>query len=523
MQWLDWTVMVAFLLLMVAIGWASKYLVKNTKDYFTGGGKMPWWLVGISHHMSGYSAVVFTAYAGIAYKYGFTIYFWWAVPISMACFLGVFVFAPRWSRLRTRYHIESPMEFIATRYDVPTQQLLAWWGVLLKILDVGAKWAAIGVIISTFTDIDLIWAILISVAVGLFYSTIGGLWAGTITDFVQFLVQFAAGVIMFIVAMLKLNEILGTHGIESLWKLWEHLPEGHSNCFAGPYDTTFTVGWLLVVILSFNGGTWNLAQRYIAAPTSKDAKKAAILSAALYLIWPLVLFFPMWAAPILVPNVDESLLNNNIYAMLVMKFLGPGMVGLMLASLVAHTLAMTTSDATAITAVVTRDIAPRIWKRAASFTEKESLFFARVVTFAFLAATAVIAFYKDSFGDIIGLVVSWYSAMLGAVAVPMILGLLPIFRRSNHIAAYASVFSGIVMFFVTKYNVLGITTEYANILGTKAEGVNMLVPVLTSLVVYCLVGLIFWTRGIPTKKESDDMLAAISSDEKVVPKSEIEI
>ena len=32
-------------------------------DYFTGGGKMPWWLSGISHHMSGYSAAVFVAFA----------------------------------------------------------------------------------------------------------------------------------------------------------------------------------------------------------------------------------------------------------------------------------------------------------------------------------------------------------------------------------------------------------------------------------------------------------------------------
>ncbi len=484
-----------FFALMIAIGWYSKYLVKNTKDFFTGGGKIPWWLVGISHHMSGYSAVAFTAYAGIAYKYGFTIYIWWALPISLACFLGVFVFAPRWSRLRTRYNIESPMEFLSTRYDVPTQQLLGWWGVLLKVLDVGAKWTALGVIISTFTDIDLAWAILLSVAIGLFYSTIGGLWAGTLTDFVQFIVQFAAGVVMFCVAISRLG------GFSSLWTLWDRLPESHSQWLVGEWDLTFLIAILIIDIFSYNGGTWNLAQRYIAAPTGKDAKKAALLSASLYFVWPLVLFFPMWAAPILLPNLAEGDLNSS-YCRMVMDFLGPGLIGLMLASLVSHTLAMTTADATAITAVLTRDIVPRIWKPAASFNDRQSLLMARTITFLFMVATAVIAFFSDNFGGIIGLILGWFAALLGPASVPMILGLLPFFRRCNSVAAYTSVFAGLAAFVITKYN-LFIETSY---------GQNMLAPTLTALVVYCAVGLMYWAAGVPRKKASDDMLAAISSD-----------
>jgi Na+/proline symporter len=49
--------------LMVIIGWWSHRRVSNVSDFFTTGGRMPWWLAGISHHMSGYSAVLFVAYA----------------------------------------------------------------------------------------------------------------------------------------------------------------------------------------------------------------------------------------------------------------------------------------------------------------------------------------------------------------------------------------------------------------------------------------------------------------------------
>jgi Na+/proline symporter len=83
MNGLDWTVLIAYFGVMVAIGVWSHKRVDDVGDYFTAGGRMPWWLSGISHHMSGYSAVLFTGYAGISYTYGVTSYFTWAFPIAI--------------------------------------------------------------------------------------------------------------------------------------------------------------------------------------------------------------------------------------------------------------------------------------------------------------------------------------------------------------------------------------------------------------------------------------------------------
>ncbi|WP_246132193.1 sodium:solute symporter family transporter [Paenibacillus hemerocallicola] len=183
MHVLDWVVMGLYFLLMIGIGVWSYRQVKGTGDFFTAGGRMPWWLSGISHHMSGYSAAVFVAYAGVAYKYGFTLYIWWAVPVAIAVFVGARWIAPRWSRLRQRLNIESPTEYLAKRYNVPTQQIMAWSGVLLKLFDVGAKWAAIAVILNVFADVPLTTGIIVSGALSLLYITIGGLWADALTDF----------------------------------------------------------------------------------------------------------------------------------------------------------------------------------------------------------------------------------------------------------------------------------------------------------------------------------------------------
>src|SRR2546422_904750 len=69
MNSLDWVVLIGYFGVMVGIGFWSHKRVDNVSDFFTAGGKMPWWLSGISHHMSGYSAVMFTGYAAIAYQY----------------------------------------------------------------------------------------------------------------------------------------------------------------------------------------------------------------------------------------------------------------------------------------------------------------------------------------------------------------------------------------------------------------------------------------------------------------------
>ena len=492
---LDWGVMAVFFLAMIGIGVFSTRLIENTKDYFTGAGKMPWWLLGVSHHVSGYSAVAFTAYAAIAYNTGITVYFWWAVPISLACFVGIFFIVARWARLRTHYGTESPLEYIATRYNVPTQQVLAWWGVLLKILDVGAKWVAVSLVITTFApNISFANAVLLSVALGLFYSTLGGLWAGTLTDFAMFLVQFVSGLAMFFIVCTKLG------GISAIWTIWDKLPPGHLAPMAGEYGTwSCIIGLFIINILGYNGGTWNLAQRYIAAPQGSDAKKAALLSAALYLIWPLVLFFPMWACPLLIPNLPAEQQQQS-FSMMVIQFLPPGLTGLMLAALVSHTLTMTTADATAITSVVVRDVIPKIWKRAGSFSARQQLFTARAVTFVFMVLTAVVAMMNAHFGGILGLILGWFSALLGPVSIAMILGLLPWFRRCGVWAANLAIASGIVMF------------AYMKMTNGWSMGETILLPTLVSAFAYCGTGALAKVFRIPVKKEAAELLDALSSD-----------
>ena len=105
---LDWAVLIGYFGVMVAIGVWSHKRVDNVSDFFTAGGKMPWWLSGISHHMSGYSAVMFTGYAGIAYNYGVTSFVPGRFPIAIGIAIGAKLFAPRLNRLRSKHGVVLP-------------------------------------------------------------------------------------------------------------------------------------------------------------------------------------------------------------------------------------------------------------------------------------------------------------------------------------------------------------------------------------------------------------------------------
>jgi Na+/proline symporter len=479
-----------YFVLMLVIGWWSHSRVNNVTDFFTAGGRMPWWLAGISHHMSGYSAVLFVAYAGVAYTDGITVYFWGFASIGIGVAIGSWLFAARWNRLRAKLGVASPLEYLAQRYNVPTQQALAWSGSLLKIFDIAAKWYAVATLLNVFTGVPYVWGIVLTGTVTLVYCTVGGLWADALTDFGQFVIQALAAIVMFWVVLDKLG------GVSGLWTLWDRLPAGHVNPTTPKFTTVLLLVYVLVKTLEYNGGMWNLAQRYMAAPSTSEAVRGARLSAALYLLWPLVMMFPMFAAPILIPGVQDP---NTSYAVMTMTFLPAGLVGLVLAGIFSHTMAMVSSDANAVSAVITRDMMPVLWRRARTFTEEQGLLAARISTFVFVVLTMVVATQADKLGGVLAIVVSWVAALMGPISVPLLLGMLPAFRRCGARAALVSWAGGLIAYAIAYYGV------NASLTATVAT------PILVSLALYVGLGLLAPERSQTT----DSMIDEIDRDEAV--------
>lgn len=498
MHWLDYLMILIFFGVMIIIGFKSLKSVKNSEDFFVGGGKIPWWLSGISHHVSGYSGVVFVGYAGIAYANGVSIYFWWGLNIAIAMALSATFIIPRWPRLRRALGIQSPTEYLKMRYNTSTQLIVAISGVIVKLLDVGAKWASMGLLLYGFTGLPIWLGILGSSLVSLIYIAVGGLIADLWTDFAQFIVQVIAGLVLFFGVVSRLGE----YGV-GLFTALSKLPEANTaivNAGRGQGSLSWTLLYFFVIFFSYSGGTWNLAARFISTPNDKEAKKAAYLSAALYLIWPLILFFPMWCGPLIFPGLTQLQAEASLYAMLTSEFLPIGLIGLVLASMFANTLSMCTSDANTISAVLTRDVLPIIKPELKNMTENKSLYYARLTTILFTAMTIVVALFRDQLGGVTGLILTWFAALLGPTAIPLLLGLLPQFKYADSKAAIASMAGGFAVFVLTK---MGITLE---------ADIALIAPLATSFVIFAgmtLLNKYVWNYKVP--EEIDDLMTELSS------------
>jgi Na+/proline symporter len=167
---------------------------------------------------------------------------------------------------------------------------------------------------------------------------------------------------------------------------------------------------------------------------------------------------------------------ENSYAMLALEFLPNGLIGLVLASMFANTLTMTSSDANTITAVLSRDIIPFLFPGRRE--RIRTLRVIRITSASFLGMTIVIALNADYFGGVLGLIISWFAALIGPVSIPMMMGLLPAFNRMDHRAALLSIGTGFLTFVITKFLV---EVPLAAEIGS---------PVAVAFIVYCLVGLL---------------------------------
>jgi len=273
--------------------------------------------------------------------------------------------------------------------------------------------------------------------------------------------------------------------------MWDQLPEGNSQLFNDPYTVGFALAFLFINFLSYNGGQLNLATRYISSPDERQATKAARLSGILYLIWPLILFFPLWAAPILLPDIADP---TQSYGQITLMLLPAGLIGLVIASLFANTMSMTSSDINTISAIITRDILPTISQK---FKEKKnSLVTARVSTFVFTLLTLFIAFQYERFGGVLGLIISWFGALVGPIAIPLLFGVLPRFKSCGPVAAIGSIAAGLLTFIITKTVEISLALEVS-------------LPVIVSAIVYTVIGLIQINK-VPEKVEK--MLLTISKE-----------
>ncbi|MDP6133768.1 MAG: Na+:solute symporter, partial [Candidatus Marinimicrobia bacterium] len=184
---LDWIIIGGYLLLSLAIGvWASKKAGKDTRSFFLAGGNMPWWLLGISMVATTFSTDTPNLVTGLVRQKGVSgNWVWWAFLLTGM--LTVFVYAKLWHRSG----VLTDIEFYEIRYSGKAAAFLRgfralYLGLIFNVLVMGAVSLAAVKFGEIVLGIPGWMTLTIACSITLAYSTLGGLKAVIITDFVQF-------------------------------------------------------------------------------------------------------------------------------------------------------------------------------------------------------------------------------------------------------------------------------------------------------------------------------------------------
>ncbi|HZY62642.1 MAG TPA: hypothetical protein VFE38_08955 [Edaphobacter sp.] len=361
----DYLVIVGYFVVILVIGMWIKRSQKTSADFFAGGHQIPWWMAGISHYMSSFSAFAFIVYSQMAYTYGWVAVtiFWTGVP---ACLLGGSLFARRWRRAR----VITPIAFLEQRCNASIRQLYVWIGIPSKLFDCGLKIFATAIFLSVSVGLRLDLSILLCGGIVIAYTLAGGLFALVVADYVQFLMKTIAILLLLPLAIYRLGDVKSA---------FAGLPPEMFHLTAAPYNWLYVVGYAVVVILSYNGN-WSLAQKYYSVPDERSADKAAYLSGILMFVGSPLMFLPAILARKFLPDLLAQGKTADVYVMMLMTLLPIGMIGVMVAAMFSATMAAVSSDLNAIAGVLTKDWYQRKLNPAA--TEKVLLLVGRILTAA---------------------------------------------------------------------------------------------------------------------------------------------
>ena len=214
------------------------------------------------------------------------------------------------------------------------------------------------------------------------------------------------------------------------------LPD-HFNFFNGPKGAPlFLLAYYIMFTLKWNGN-WAFIQRFYSVRDEKESKKLGLLTAGLFLIFPIIFLIPSIAARVLMPDLPDK---EMAYVAISVKLLPPGIMGLMLASMFSATMSSLNSEYNVMASVVTRDIYNRLINPHAS--DKQLMWVARLSTVLIGALIMVGALFVGNFGGAF----EANKLFTGLFAIPMVVPLVfgVILRRARPWGAIWTLIVGII-------------------------------------------------------------------------------
>jgi len=328
----EYFVIAGYFLLIVAISVVFKKMAnRSTSDYFRGGGRMLWWMVGSTAFMTQFSAWTFTGAAGKAFTDGFAITLVFLAN-TLAYFFGYLYFSHRFRQMR----VDTPTEGIRRRFGHENEQFFSWALIVFSFINAGVWLNALGVFASAVFNADLVMTIIITGVAVILVSVISGAWGVVASDFIQTLVVAVISIACAIVALVAVG---GPSTIIN------EFPNGF---VMGPdmnYGLLLVCSFIFFVVKQLQSiNNMQDAYRFLNAKDSDNARKAALLAMVLMGVGSIIWFIPPWASAILYPDAASAYPQlggkaaDAVYLVFASNAMPIGTIGLLLAGLFAATM-----------------------------------------------------------------------------------------------------------------------------------------------------------------------------------------
>ena len=347
---LDYTIIASFFTITLVIGFlVSKKSSSSSTEYFLSGRNMPWWLLGISMVATTFSTDTPNLVTDIVRTSGVSgNWVWWAFLLTGL--LTVFVYAKLWRRS----NVATDMEFYELRYSGWGGRFLRgfraiYLGVIFNVMAMsGVTLAAIkiGEIMLGLSPLETIFY---AGSITVVFSTVGGFRGVVYTDFILFFAAMA-GSVGAAYYLVNLPEVGG------MASLIANTPPEILSITPDLNDPDMYIP-LLIVPLAVQwwsswypgaepGGGGYIAQRMLAAKDENHAIGATFFFNVMHYAlrpWPwiivalasLIVFPDLASIQEAFPNVSEDKLGHDLAYPAMLTMLPSGLLGLVVASLVA--------------------------------------------------------------------------------------------------------------------------------------------------------------------------------------------
>ncbi len=445
---------IVYLAVVVGIGvWYSRKN-KTTDDFYLGGRKLGPFVTAMSAEASDMSSWLLMGLPGLAYLSGLADPAWTAIGLAVGTYVNWLIVSKRLRRYSHAIQANTIPDFFSNRWRDSSKLLLVGAALVIIVFFVpytASGFAACGKLFASLFDMNYHTAMLISAAVIVAYTTLGGFLAASTSDFLQSIVMTIA-----IVCVLGFG-VVSVGGFDVVFEnakalpgylsMTEFRPGGGGAAPYGALTIFSTLAWGLGYF-----GMPHILLRFMAIRDPKQLK----LSRRVATVWVVISLavatmigivgYSMTKAEVIGQLSDsETILIAIARVIADHGVLAALLAGVILAGILAATMSTADSQLLAAASSVSQNIVRSVfWKK---LSDKGAMVIAR--TSVVLISVVAVFIAWDSNSSVFK-IVSFAWAGFGAAFGPAMLAAL-FWKRSNRWGALAGMVSGGAMVFIWKF------------------------------------------------------------------------